>query len=103
MNLDELIANVKEAYAKLPLDVCRHVWSTAQIVMNSILLCNGENDYKLPHVGKMRIARALSHNFPMRLPCQALVAGGNINEAAITAFVTTEDANGKLLCHHCCV
>ena len=28
-NLDELIANVEEAYAELPIDVCRHVWSTA--------------------------------------------------------------------------
>jgi hypothetical protein len=46
----------------------------------------------------MRIARALGKDFPMRLPCQALIAGADIDEAAITAFVATEEANGKLLC-----
>jgi hypothetical protein len=99
-NLDELIANVEEAYAELPIDVCRHVWSTAQIIMNSILLSAGGNEYKLPHIGKMRIARALGEDFPTRLPCQALIAGANINEAGITAFVAvaTEEANGKLAC-----
>ncbi len=97
-NLDEQIANVEEAYAELPLDVCGHVWSTAQIVMNSVLLSAGGNQYKLPHIGKMRIARALGKDFPMPLPCQALIAGANIDEAAITAFVATEEANGKLLC-----
>jgi hypothetical protein len=98
-NLDELIANVEEAYAELPLDVCRHVWSTAQIVLNSILLSDGGNQYKLPHIGKMRIARALGKDFPMRLPCQAIIAGADIDEAAIIAFVAAEEANGKPLCH----
>ena len=97
-NLDELIANVEETYAELPINVCRHVWSTAQIVMNSILLSAGGNQYKFPHIGKMRIARALGKDFPARLPCQALIAGANINEAVITVFVAvaTEEANGKL-------
>jgi hypothetical protein len=98
-NLDELIANVEEAYAELPLDVCRHVWSTAQIVLNSILLSDGGNQYKLPHIGKMRIACALGKDFPMHLPCQAIIAGADIDEAAIIAFVAAEEANGKPLCH----
>jgi hypothetical protein len=51
----------------------------------------------------MCIARALGQSFPMRLPCQALVAGVDIDEAAITAFVAAEDANGELSCHCCCV
>ena len=67
--------------------------------MNSILLSGGGNQYKLPHIGKMRIARALAKDFPMRLPCQATIAGADIDEAAITAFVAAEEANGKLLCH----
>ncbi len=96
-NLNELIANVEEAYTELPLDVCRHIWSTAQIVMNSILLSNGSNQYKLPHIGMMQIACALGEDFPMRLLCQALVAGVVINEATITAFVAAEEANGKFL------
>ena len=84
-NLNDLIANVEEAYTKLPLDVCRHVWSTAQIVINSILLSDGGNQYKLPHIGKMWITRALGNKqLPMRLPCQAIIAGANIDEATIT-------------------
>ncbi len=96
----QAIANVEEAYAKLPLDICRHIWLTAQIVMNSILLSDGGNQYKLPHIGKMRITRALGNkDFLMRLPCQAIIAGANINKAAITAFVAAKEANGKPLCH----
>ncbi len=49
-NLNELIANVKEAYVNLPLDICQHVWLMVQIVMNSILLCDGINNYMLPHI-----------------------------------------------------
>ena len=101
-NLDELIANVEEAYDELPLDVCKHVWSTAQMCMNSILLRNGGNDYKLPHVGKLKIARLIGRNFPTRLPCQALIANEDITEAAVTAFVAAEDTNGALLVC-CCV
>ena len=45
-----MIAIVHDAYAELPLDVCKNVWTTAQLVMNQVLLCNGGNDYKLPHI-----------------------------------------------------
>ncbi len=65
--------------------------------MNSILLSDGGNQYKLPHIRKMRIARALGKDFPMRLPCLALVADVDIDKAAITAFVAAEEANGKFL------
>ena len=95
-NLDELIANVEEAFDELPHDICRHVWSTAQIVMNSIILCEGGNDYKLPHVGKLKIARSIGRDFPTRIPCQAVIAGDDINEAAIVAFVAAEE-NSKLI------
>ena len=33
-NLDEMIKIVHEAYTDLPLDVCKNVWTTAQLVMN---------------------------------------------------------------------
>jgi hypothetical protein len=53
-NLDEMIEIVHEAYADLPLDVCKNLWTTAQLVVNQVLLCNGGNDYKFPHVGSQR-------------------------------------------------
>jgi len=64
--------------------------------MNSIILCEGGNDYKLPHVGKLKIARSIGRDFPTRIPCQAVIAGDDINEAAIVAFVAAEE-NSKLI------
>ena len=63
---------------------------------NSIILCEGGNDYKLPHVGKLKIARSIGRDFPTRIPCQAVIAGDDINEAAIVAFVAAEE-NSKLI------
>ena len=73
--------------------------------MNSIILCNGGNDYKLPHVGKLKVARLIGRDFPMTLPCQAIISNEDISEAAIAAFVDTEDTNNStfvclLLCRH---
>ena len=72
-----------------------------QIEMNSVLLSADGNQYKLLHIGKMQIACVLGKDFPMHLPCQALIAGADINEATITAFIATDkEANGKLTCPH---
>ena len=35
-----------------------------------ILLCGGDNTYKLPHAGKDEIIRAMTMAIPLRLPCQ---------------------------------
>ncbi len=80
-----------EAFKDLPLDVCKRVWSTAQIVMNSILLVDGGNNYALPHVGKLKLARSLGQDLPLRLPCRALIAGETIDSDAIRAFVAAKE------------
>lgn len=85
--MDELIANAMEAFDDLPLDVCKRVWSTTQIVTNSILLVDGSNNYAIPHVGKLKLARLLGQDLPLRLPCRALIANKNIHSDAISAFV----------------
>ena len=69
--IDSLIANVIAAYQALPLDICIKVWTTAQMVMNQIILANGNNNYKLPHAGKDKIVRLIGHSIPDRLPCMA--------------------------------
>jgi hypothetical protein len=51
-NLDQLIANVKEAFDELPLDACKRVWLTAQTVMNLILLVNKSNNYTLQQLAR---------------------------------------------------
>ena len=86
-----MIAIVHEAYADLPLDVCKNVWMTAQLVMNQVLLCNGGNNYKLPHVGKLKITANNSRDIPMRLPCHALIAGNHLNADAITTAIISSD------------
>jgi hypothetical protein len=59
--------------------------------MNQILLCNGGNDYKLPHDGKLKIAAANGRDIPMQLPCCALIAGDHLNADAITAAIISSD------------
>ena len=68
-NLDEMIEIVHEAYADLPLDVCKNVWMMAQLIMNQVLLCKRCNNHKLPHIGKLKISvAAIGRDIPMRLP-----------------------------------
>ena len=90
-NLDKMITMVHDAYAELPLDICKNVWTTAQLVMNQVLLCNGGSDYKLPHVGKLKMAAANGRDIPMRLPCRALIVGDHLNADAITTAIIAND------------
>ena len=92
-NIGDVIAHVHKAFAKLPLDVCRKFWMTAQIVMNQILIHQGNNDYKLPHNGKLKVEKAVGRDIPMRLPCRALIDNGALDCKYIAAFMT----NGKLI------
>ena len=91
-NIDELIDNVHQAYADMPLDVCKRVWTTAQVVMNSILLADGGNNYALPHVAKSKLTNSLGQDIPLRLPCRALLAREDITCDAIKDFVVAERA-----------
>jgi hypothetical protein len=64
---------------------------TAQLVMNQVLLCNEGNDYKLPHVRKLKIAAANGRDIPMRLPCCVLIAGDHLNADVITSAIIAND------------
>jgi hypothetical protein len=55
--------------------------------MNLILLVDDGNNYAIPHVGKLKLARSLGQDLPLRLPCRALIAGENIDSNAISGFV----------------
>ncbi len=77
----------------------RHTTNCLSTFANtSIILRNGGNDYKLPHVGKLKVARLIGRDFPTMLPCQAIISNEDITEAAIAAFVTTEDTDGTFVC-----
>jgi len=87
--IDQLMVNVLEAFHEFPLETCKKVWTTAQMVMNEILLCGGNNNYKLPHAGKDKIVRLMKHDIPLRLPCQAMINNGSLNGNAIIAYAKT--------------
>ncbi len=87
-NIDELITHVQESFLELPLDVCCKVWTTAQIVMNQIILQNGNNDYNLLHIRKLKIETAVGCNISTRLPCCALIDGGALDCQYITTFLS---------------
>ena len=76
-NVNKMITHMLEAYRDLPLDVCKNMWTTAQLVMNQVLLIDGRNYYKLPHAGKLKIVAKHGRNIPMRLLCKALISGGH--------------------------
>ena len=89
-DMNELMANVDAAYAALPLEVCIKVWTTAQMVMNEILLAGGNNNYKLPHAGKDKIVCELGKRIPLRLPCTALLSNSPLNGAAIKSTMMAD-------------
>jgi hypothetical protein len=98
-NIDEMIEHVMEAYRDLPLEVCKRVWTTAQLVMNQVLLIGGGNDYKLLHVAKLKIVSANGREIPLRLPRRALIDGGHLDADAIgDAFVTIEQGTPPASC-----
>jgi len=59
------------------------------MVMNEIILCGGDNTYKLPHAGKDKIVRAIKCDIPLHLPCQAMITSGSLTGNAIMAYVKT--------------
>ncbi len=72
--------------------------------MNSIILRNGGNDYKLPHVGKLAVICLIGRDFPQTLPCQAIISNEDITEeAAIAAFVAGAEVTNGTFIVYCCV
>ena len=98
-NIDELMENVVKAYNDMPLEACKKLWTTAQMVMNEIIRCNGDNTYKLPHANKDKIIRQINRDIPHRIPCMAKLTGGEVSGDVIVAFtngLTTGGVTGGL-------
>jgi hypothetical protein len=82
-NIDELIAHVQEAYEELSLHTCKKVWTSLQMVMNEIILCGGNNNYKLTHASKEKLMFNFGRDIPLHLPCEAYLSRGPINGQTI--------------------
>jgi hypothetical protein len=87
-NIDELIANTLLAYQNLPLKVCQKVWTTAQMVMNEIILISSDNRYKIPQAKKDKIFTQLQCAIPYRLPRSAMTDNGKLDFGCIVSFMT---------------
>ena len=83
------MTNVMEAFHEFPLETCKKVWTTAQMVMNEVLLCQGNKNYKLPHAGKDKIMRAMKRDILLHLPCQAMITNVSLTGEVILAFSKT--------------
>ena len=66
--IDDLIAEVRTAFAAQTSEKLGAVWTTIQSILQEIMLAKGDNNFKLPHLKKAAAAgRGVS--IPMELPC----------------------------------
>lgn len=56
-NSEDIITYVQQAYAEFPKAKINRIWLTLMSVMNKIIEVHGDNNYKIPHLGKERLER----------------------------------------------
>ena len=56
-NREVLVATVMTKFAEYPAEKLNDVFLTLQMVMHEVILCNGNNDYKLKHMNKSQLKR----------------------------------------------
>jgi len=62
----EIIRYVREAYRDYPYNKINRIWLSLMACMNETIDCHGDNDYKIPHLGKERLERL--NELPVTLP-----------------------------------
>jgi hypothetical protein len=62
--IDGLIASCQRAWEQYDPKLLYRIWSTHQAVCDEILKARGDNDYKLPHMGKAAMERQHMGVFP---------------------------------------
>jgi hypothetical protein len=77
--IDGLIANCQETWDEYDPASLSRIWSTHQAVCDEILKAQGDNDYKLPHLGKGAVERQHQGKFP----CQIIVSAGALASAEL--------------------
>ena len=56
-NAMELIEMVRECYDEYPINKINRIWLSLQCCLNEIIKSSGNNQYKLPHMGKEKLER----------------------------------------------
>ena len=56
-NIEELISAVDDSFQSLPSKKLTNVFLTLQKVMEAVIICDGDNKYKVPHMSKLRLER----------------------------------------------
>ena len=64
--MPQLINNVITSYQTYDPKKLNRIWLSLMGVLNQIIECNGNNDYKLPHMAKEKLERA--GNLPVTIP-----------------------------------
>ena len=56
-DIDQLVELVEQSYTNLNHHKMNNIFLTLQKVMEAVILCNGSNNYKLPHISKEALER----------------------------------------------
>jgi hypothetical protein len=67
LNIDDMISKVGQAFTDYEPRKLEKGWVTLASVLDEVLKCDGDNDFKIPHMGKDKILREAG-SLPLRLP-----------------------------------
>ena len=67
--IEELVAAVKQSFDEYPVEKLNRVFLTQQTCMKEIMKFKGDNDYKIPHMGKDRLER--EGTLPLQIRCES--------------------------------
>ena len=66
-NIDDMKSKVGQAFTDYEPRKLEKGWVTLASVLDEVLKCDGDNDFKIPHMGKDKILRETG-SLPLRLP-----------------------------------
>jgi len=91
--VDDIIKNVNDAWAAVPHTTLLNNWKTLQLIMLEIIVCGGNNTFKLPHAGKAKLARVgRLPEQPVADPAVVGHAVASLNEDDEAAFMASLEA-----------
>lgn len=87
--IEEPMATVRRAYKEFPIEICKKIWTTLQLVINQILLTDGCNTYKPEHIDRDKLKRCFKQDILLWLPCMAQRCRDHIKGNIIALFTSS--------------